>query len=78
MRRFLAVSILLSAGGCADGDQPAISQRLTSKSCAMVAETRMGDARLGGYDGNAQAIVFRGSYADCVKWQAKGFEPEIP
>ena len=53
-------------------------QGLASKPCAKVAEIRMSDARLTGSDERDQQIVFRGTYADCVQWEAKGYEPPIP
>lgn len=36
------------------------------------------DGRLNGYDERDQLIVFRGAYAECVKWEAKGYEPPPP
>ncbi len=38
----------------------------------------MDDARVNGYDEKEQLDEFRYSYADCVKWEAKGYEPELP
>ena len=72
----ISTAILLAAGGCALDDPP--PPQLASKPCAKVAETRMTDGRANGYDEEAQHIVFRYAYDECVKWQAKGYEPEIP
>ena len=38
----------------------------------------MDDARVNGADARIQQITFRGTYADCVAWEAKGYEPVIP
>ena len=74
--RLIGTAIILSAGGCTSGDPP--PPRLASKPCAKVAEIRMSDARVNGYDEKAQNTVFQYSYDDCVKWEARGYEPAIP
>ena len=76
-RWLLTAGMILSVGGCANDDPPSPSQGLASKPCAKAAEDRMLDGRVNGYDRTAQQIVFRAAYADCVKWEAKGYEPEI-
>jgi|GEM_PF-4563298 len=38
----------------------------------------MRDGREYGYDEKEQLDAFRYGYADCVKWEAKGYEPELP
>lgn len=74
--RPITLAILLSTCGCASSDPP--PPQLASKPCAKIAEIRMDDARVNGYDEREQLYAFRYSYADCVKWEAKGYEPEIP
>lgn len=74
--RLIATAIILSAGGCTSSDPP--PPRLASKPCSKVAESRKNDARVNGSDESTQNIVFRYSYDDCVKWEAKGYEPAIP
>jgi hypothetical protein len=74
--RPITTAILLIAGGCMDSDPP--PSRLASKPCAKMAESRMADARANGYTEDEQIDEFRYNYADCVKWEAKGYEPEIP
>lgn len=70
------MAFLLAAAGCVPDDP--LAPQLASKPCAKVAESRMTDARANGYDEEAQNIAFRYGYDECVKWQAKGYEPEIP
>lgn len=77
MERWICIAgIALCTWGCAADDPP--PPRLASKPCAAVAAGKMADARVNGQDGNAQRIVFRYYYADCVKWEAKGYEPPSP
>ena len=76
-RWLFAAGMVLSVGGCAHDAPPDPTQRLASKPCAKVAEIRLNDARVNGHDATDQQIVFRGAYADCVKWEAKGYEPPI-
>ena len=75
--------IALAAGavvmaGCAAPPKPPPIAGLASKPCAQVARIRMDDARVNGADARIQQITFRGTYADCVAWEAKGYEPVIP
>ena len=72
----LAISALL-IGGCV-APQKVPEERLASEPCAKVARSRMNDWRINGADTTIQQIAFRGSYADCVVWEAKGFEPAMP
>lgn len=64
--------------GCALEDDPPRAPHLASKACETVAEARMNDARVNGHGVRDQQIVFRGSYADCVRWEAKGYRTEVP
>ena len=77
MRWLITAGLVACLGGCADSD-PSPTQKLASKPCALVAQGRMRDARVNGYDEKGQQIVFRGAYADCVRWEAKGYEPPSP
>jgi hypothetical protein len=77
MRRLIIAGIIACAGGCAAIDPPP-QKHLASKPCELVAQSRMTYAGFNGYDAKDQQIVFRGAYADCVKWEAKGYEPPIP
>ena len=75
--------IALAAGavviaGCAAPPKPPQTTGLASKTCAKVARIRMDDARVNGADARIQQITFRGTYDDCVAWEAKGFAPAIP
>jgi hypothetical protein len=74
--RPITTAILLFTGGCASSDPP--PPELASKPCAKLAESRMRDGREYGYDEKEQLDAFRYGYADCVKWEAKGYEPELP
>ena len=76
MRWLVMGSVIACVSGCASNDPPL--PHLASQPCAKVAESRMNDARVNGDDAAAQNAVFRFSYADCVKWEAKGYEPPIP
>jgi hypothetical protein len=65
--------------GCGSTAPPKpLTAGLASQPCAKVAQIRMEDARVNGADARIQQITFRGTYTDCVAWQAKGFEPTIP
>jgi hypothetical protein len=64
--------------GCAAPPKPPPMASMASKPCARVAQIRMDDARVNGADARTQQITFRGTYADCVAWEAKGYEPAIP
>ena len=77
MRWLITAGMVACLGGCGGGDPPPRPQ-LASKPCAEAAQSRMTDARVNGYDQKDQQIAFRYSYADCVKWEAKGYEPRIP
>ena len=77
MRWLITAGMIACLGGCAGGDLPP-TPKLASKPCALVAQNRMRDARVNGYDETTQNVVFRYSYADCVKWEAKGYEPTSP
>ena len=68
--------MVLATGGCADSDPP--PPRLASKPCAKVAESRLDDARVNGYGEKAQRDAFRYGYSECVRWEAKGYEPASP
>jgi hypothetical protein len=72
--------MIVCVSGCAPNHQPAstFAPELASKPCALVAQRRMDDAGFNGHDAKDQRIVFRYVYADCVRWEAKGFEPPIP
>jgi hypothetical protein len=72
----IIAGVIACLGGCADSDLP--SPKLASKPCAVVAKSRMSDARVNGYDVKNQQTVFRYVYADCVRWEAKGYEPPSP
>jgi len=76
LRAILALATILSFCGCASN--PPALPHLASRGCAAVAQNRMSDARANGYSEADQIVVFRGSYADCVKWEEKGYEPKIP
>ena len=76
-RWLIAAGMIACLGGCVGIDPPPPPQ-LASKLCAKVAESRMSDARVNGYDRKGQQIVFRYVYAECVRWEAKGYEPPIP
>ena len=77
MRLLITAGMIACLGGCASHDPPPPRQ-LASKPCARVAESRMDDARVNGYGERAQNIVFRYSYDECVKWEAKGYQPPAP
>jgi len=76
MRLLFTAGIITCFGGCASYD-PA-PPHLASQPCAKVAEFRTDGARVNGYDEKDQQTVFRYAYADCVKWEAKGYEPPAP
>ena len=38
--------------------------------CSMVAQQRMQDGALIGYEEGLQKAIYRDTYADCVKWDA--------
>jgi hypothetical protein len=78
MRWIALVAGTLLTTGCAAPEKPPTPQNLASKPCAQLALTRMEDARANGSDARIQQITFRGTYADCVAWEAKGFEPSTP
>jgi hypothetical protein len=77
MRWLITAGMIACLGGCESGDPPPPPQ-LASKPCAEVAQSRMADARANGYGHKDQETAFRYSYADCVKWEAKGYEPPAP
>lgn len=77
-RLLIAMAAVLSVGGCARTNAFVAPEHLTSKRCAKVAEDRTMDGRVNGYDEQLQQAVFRDTYADCVKWEAKGFRPVSP
>ena len=68
--------VLVLAAGCVE--KPRLDTKLASKPCASLARVRMQDARANGYEDRLQRVVFEGTYADCVAWEAKGYEPQIP
>jgi hypothetical protein len=77
MRWAFVACIVACVGGCTSSDPPPLPN-LASKPCALVAQAKMIDGRRNDYSETEQQIVFRGAYADCVKWEAKGYEPPIP
>jgi hypothetical protein len=74
----MAVAVILPVGGCARTGPFVAPAHLASKRCAKVAEDRTMDGRVNGYDEQLQQAVFRDTYADCVKWEARGFRPVSP
>ena len=75
------MGLALLTGGCADGDaqfDQTLMAGLASRSCAQVAHVRMSDARAAGADAGLLEATFRGTYADCVRWEAKGFPQVSP
>ena len=73
----ITAGMIACLGGCASDDPPS-PPHLASQACANVAEFRADGARVNGYDEKDQQTVFRSAYADCVKWEAKGYEPPAP
>lgn len=56
-------------------DPPRRMPLQASRNCTQVAQQRMNDAASNGYDTDDQQIVFRGTYDDCVQWEAKALKP---
>ncbi len=77
MRWLFTAGMIACIGGCTSYD-PTPPPHLASQQCAKLAEFRTDGARVNGYDEKDQQTVFRYAYADCVKWEAKGYEPGIP
>jgi hypothetical protein len=77
MRRYRALCIVsIMVAGCAP-ERP-VEPHLASRPCAALARLRQQDARANGDDDRMQLVIFKGTYADCVAWEAKGHEPNIP
>jgi hypothetical protein len=66
LRGVLLASIALA--GCASTNVE-ISNRPDDE-CAIVAEQRMRDGALNGYDPQLQKAAYEHTYADCVRWNA--------
>ena len=66
--KFWTMALLgVALGGCA-GQQTAGYRRAPADHCSMVAEQRMQDGGLMGYDEQLQKAIYRDTYADCVRW----------
>lgn len=66
--KFMPAAILLSVAltGCATSDDMARDR--PKNACSIVAEQRMQDGALNGYDQRLQKIAYERTYADCVRW----------
>ena len=79
MRWVIIAGIIACVSGCAsDADDPPPTPQAASKPCAVAAQSRAYYAGVNGYNARDQRIVFRYVYAECVKWEAKGYEPPSP
>jgi hypothetical protein len=76
MGTLMGCGLLMGCGTTAPPKPPTAG--LASQPCAKVAQIRMEDARLNGADARIQQITFRGTYTDCVAWEAKGYKTIIP
>jgi hypothetical protein len=69
MKLWLVALSGLALCGCATQETDAYRGNPMDR-CFMVAEQRMRDGASNGDDERLQHIVFRYTYADCVKWNA--------
>jgi hypothetical protein len=69
MKLWLVTLMSVAVSGCANEN---IAYRGNPMDrCSMVAEQRERDGALNGYDPSLRKAVYRDTYADCVKWDAK-------
>jgi hypothetical protein len=72
MRRVALLAVCLAVAGCAmSASDPPRMPLQASRKCTDVAQARMNDAAANGYDADDQQTIFRGTYDDCVQWEAK-------
>lgn len=61
-----AVLLSVALAGCAGTDE--VVRAKPADACAFVAEQRMQDGALNGYDRKLQKFIYAHTYRDCVKW----------
>lgn len=66
MKLKTAALLTVALTGCADTDKEARTG--PADACSVVAEQRMRDGALNGYDRRLQKFTYDYAYADCVKW----------
>lgn len=69
--KFLAVMLLSAAVSGCSTHQTITFRADPMDRCSTIAEQRADDGASNGYDQNLQKSVYRDTYADCVKWDAK-------
>ena len=66
MKLKAAAFLSVALAGCASTDK--VTRTELADACSVVAEQRMRDGALNGYDRQLQRFTYDYSYADCVKW----------
>lgn len=61
-----AIVLSVALAGCASTDQAVRAK--PADGCSIVAEQRMRDGALNGYDEKLQKFTYAHTYKDCVKW----------
>ena len=69
MKFSILVILSTALGGCA-AQHTAVYRGTPADHCAMVAQQRMEDGGLMGYDEQLQKAIYRDTYADCVRWDS--------
>ena len=66
MKLKAAALLSVALAGCASTDK--VTRSKPANACSVVAEQRMRDGALNGYDRQLQKFMYDHSYADCARW----------